>query len=229
MPVHFMEGAHYQTLYGCQIHQCVPEPDEKRVRIRVHSPYKAHAALGLDGINLHYLAFDWEEDTDLLMEEYPGLKRIIEKEDGSYPDTMTVTEWNDKDYRLFLVDGKYVDDLPLVKHGWGFVPAVIIPNIIGTGSIWSRSDAQQAVYMSQIFSEVISMQHDALFQQVHDQILAFADKPITQMAVGPYQITQFERDAKVQLLHQGMNLPDVGTSLSVLERLIRLQGGCRRS
>jgi len=225
MPIKFMEGAHYQTLYGCQIHQCVPEPDEKRVRIRVHSPYRAHALTGLDGINLHYLAFDWEEDTDLLIDEYPGLKAVIKKKDGSYPDTMTVTEWNDKEYRLFLVGGKYVEDLPLVRHNWGFVPAVIIPNIIGTGSLWSRSDAQQAVYMTQIYSEVISMQHDALFQQVHDQILAFADKPITQMAVGPYQITQFERDAKVQMLHQGINLPDVGTSLATLERLIRLQGG----
>ena len=225
MPLHFMEGAHYQTLYGCQIHQCVPDPEAKRVRKRVLSPYRAHASMALDGINLHYLACDWEEDTDLLIDEYPALARRLKKKDGSYPETCMVTEWNDKEYRLFLIDGQYFDDLPLVKHDWGFVPAVIIPNVIGTGSIWSRSDAQQAVYMSQIYSEVISMQHDALFQQVHDQILAFADKPITQMAVGPYQITQFERDAKVQMLHQGINLPDVSASLAVLERLIRLQGG----
>jgi hypothetical protein len=225
MTINFMSGAHYQTLYGCQIHQCVPDPDSKRVKKRVISPYHAHARTSLDGINLHYLAFDWDEDTDLLVEEYPGLKKILKKEDGEWPETMKVTEWNDKNNRLFMVDGKYVEDLPLVEHNWGFVPAVVIPNIIGTGSIWSRSDAQQAVYMTQIFSEVISMQHDALFQHVHDEVLAFADKPITQMAIGPHQMTQFEKDATVRMLHQGMNLPDVSASLAVLERLIRLQGG----
>jgi len=225
MSIHFMEGAHYQTLYGCQIHQCVPDPDMKRVRKRVLSPYRAHARTGLDGINLHYLAFDWDEDTDLLVEEYPGLKAMLKKEDGEWPETMKVTEWNDKNHRLFLVDGKYVEDLPLVTHNWGFVPAVVIPNIIGTGSLWSRSDAQQAVYMTQIFSEVISMQHDALFQQVHDQVMVFADKPVTQFGVGPHQFTQFEREAKVNMLHAGVALPDVSASLAVLERLIRLQGG----
>jgi hypothetical protein len=221
MDIHFLEGAHYQTLYGCQIHQCIPDPEAKRIYKRVASPYHAHARVGMDGINLHYLAFDWEEDAELLRDEYPGVRHVLDAK----ADTVKITEWNDKNVRLFLIDGKYVEDLPYVEHNWGFVPAAIIPNIVGTGSIWSRSDAQQAVYLSQILSEEISMEHDALFQHVHDDVFVFADKPINQMGVGPYEITQVEKDAKVQLLHQGLALPEIGSSLATLERLIRLQGG----
>jgi hypothetical protein len=225
MDIHFLEGAHYQTLYGCQIHQCIPDPDKKSIIKRVSSPYHAHARLSLDGINLHYLAFDYEEDTDLLVEEFPGLSRHVKKEDGRFPDTMTVTEWNDRNYRMFLVNGEYVDDLPLVHHGWGFVPAVIIPNIVGTGSIWSRSDAQQAIYLAQVISEEISMAHDALFQHVHDQVIIKADKPVNQFSSGPYEYLQIEKEADFKLLHAGLQLPDISASLSTLERILRLQGG----
>ena len=39
MSIRFMEGAHYQTLYGCQIHQCVPDPEKKSASPkRVHLP-----------------------------------------------------------------------------------------------------------------------------------------------------------------------------------------------
>lgn len=230
LPVKFLEGAHYSTLFGCQIPQVVPDFDSRRIRIRVNSPYRCHARVGLDGINLHHLAFDWDEDTDLLAEEYPEIKPIIDKKKSKLglsttPGNMVVTEWNDANHRMFLVDGQWIEGLPMVTHNWGFVPAAVIPNIVGTGSLWSRGDAQQVIGLAQTLSEVLSMSHDALFQQVHDQILIFADKPFNQMGIGPFEITQVEKGAQVQLLHGGQSLPAVGNSVAMLERLIRLMGG----
>jgi len=43
MTEQFLDGAHYRTLYGAEVVYALPEPEEKRVRIRVASPYRCHA------------------------------------------------------------------------------------------------------------------------------------------------------------------------------------------
>ena len=230
MVIQSMEDAHYRTLFGSTAAIVLPDPGEKRVRIRLTSPYHCHARYKLNGTSLHHLAWDYEEDTELLAESYPDLKRYLKGERVAgrikFPENLKVTEWNDENTRLFMVQDTWFPGLPLVEHGWGLVPGSVIPNLVGTGSIWSRSDSQQVVHISQLISELMSMNYDAVFQKVYDEPVVFGEKPITQFAAGPFEITQVhDKDGRMELMHGNLQLPDVQASLTNLERFARLMGG----
>jgi hypothetical protein len=229
MVMRFLEGAHAQLLFGSQIPYVVPDPDLDVVEIRVKTPYRAYARAQTDGVALHYLGFQTDEDSELLFDLYPNLHKVIKGEKRGditvYPDEFTVTEWMDKDHRFFLVDGQWIEDLPYVEHKWGFVPGVVIPNVVGTGNIWSHPEVTQVIGIAQIMSETISMAHDGLFQQVYDTPVLFDDRPVTQLTSGPYEALQLSSDAKIQMLHGGQSSPEVSQALATLERYFRLVGG----
>jgi hypothetical protein len=229
LDVQMIAGSHYMTLMGSQVVYSCPVPSEDRIRIKIKAPYRCCAKYKLDSLDLHHLAWDTDEDTEMILDMYPSLAdKIAEKKGGriiSMPETVTYTEWNDENYRFFLVNDKWVEELPTVQHNWGFVPGAIIPNVIGTGSIWGRSDAQQVVHLSQVLSEVISMEVDGLFERIYDDVFIFDDNPIRQIANGPREWTQLSKDAHVQLLRAGMASNDISNMKGTLERLIRLIGG----
>ena len=230
MVIQFVEDTHYRTLYGSTAVYVMPEPSQKRVRIRVRPPYRCHSRYKMDGSLLHHLAWDMDEETEMLAEMYPGIKRFLKGERVAgrvrFPTTMRVTEWNDENNRIFLIDDTWYPDLPLIEHNWGFVPGTVIPNVLGTGSIWARSDAQQVIHLSQMISELMSMSYDAVFQKVYDEVVAFSEKPISQLSAGPFELTQIhDTGGRLELMHSGMALPDIQSSLGNLERYGRLVGG----
>ena len=232
MTEQFLDGAHYRTLFGSEVVYLMPEPDLERVRMRVASPYRCHAKRMPYSPELHHLAFDIDYDTEELVEDYPECLPIIEKKGRMvggrmvYPEEVVVTQWMDRQCRFFLVEDEWIEGLPYVMHGLGYVPGTVIPNVAGINNVWGRSDAHQLVHLSQLISELISMSYDATFQRVYDELVFFADKPITDISAGAFEALQVhQKDAKVELMHAGLQLPEIQTNLSNLERFGRLVAG----
>lgn len=226
-----LHGAHWLSLFGSEILRAVPDPKDKRVRINVESPYRAHARPAKNGRDLLYVAFEWDEQTVELLDEYPDLAELLphEKRGGKlfYDEQTVVTEYMDAETRLFLVGESdiWIEDMPYLDHNWGIVPAVVVPNMVGTGSIWGRPDAQMVVHLSQVVSEVLSLGLDALYEHVHDKVLVFDDNEVRQIEGGPREWLQFSSNAQVKMLHSQSNVPEISAVMGILERMARLSSG----
>jgi hypothetical protein len=206
----------------------LPYWDVGRVFMDVRSPYRTyvrHANLRGD---LMYMAWEYEEETETLLEEHPQAEEIIARmanasHDGRNvrPRSVTVSEWYDTDCRLKLINGEWTEGLPYVEHKWGFVPGRVVPNITGVG-IWGASEAQQMVHLAQLYSELLSMMQDGMFRSLYDPIVIFDDIPIKKIDVGQNQAIQLSSKAHTGTLRQGVKMPEATENLGVLERLMRL-------
>jgi hypothetical protein len=125
-----------------------------------------------------YVAFDYDEYTEVVLEQYPEVEAMFRgKAERSRPETVTVTEWWDQDYRMLLINRAWVPGMPMVRHNLGFVPARVVQNIVGPG-FWGRSDVYQILHITQLYSELISMVQDAIYRSVYVPPSIFGDTEI---------------------------------------------------
>lgn len=232
MDFRIQEGAHYRSLHGAELCYCLPDPTDKRVRIESRSPYRTYARLINNRRELMYMGWDWEEVTEYVLEMYPTVEKYLDETNGvtrkggrtTYPDKIVMTEWYDRNNRVVLVGDKWVDDMPYVNHKWGFVPGQVIPNIVGVG-LWGQSDALYAVHLSQLYSEMLSMVQDGLFQNIYDIPIIFDDQPVGKVQVGPHEALQMSSKAHTGSLRGDVKMAEGSLILDILERVARIGSG----
>ncbi len=218
-------GAHYSTLFGAKIMTVFPFLDEKRVRLEIRSPYRAYARPIDRRGNLMYVAFDYDEYTEVVLEQYPEVEAMFRgKAERSRPETVTVTEWWDQDYRMLLINRAWVPGMPMVRHNLGFVPARVVQNIVGPG-FWGRSDVYQILHITQLYSELISMVQDAMYRSVYDPPIIFDDNEIKTLDVRMGEAIQLSANARVGTLRSNVQVPEANAMLALLEHLARIGSG----
>lgn len=226
------QGAHYRSLHGAELLYALPDPEDKRVRIETRSPYRSYARLLSARRDLMYMGWDWEDYTDSVLAQWPGLEQHLTEQHGVYrngrivkfPDMLTMTEWYDRTNRIVMAKDVWVPDMPWVEHNWGFVPGQVVPNILGVG-LWGQPDVLHAVHLSQLTSELLSMLLDGVFQGVYDPAIIFDDNPIGTVNLGPHEVLQLSRNARTGSLRQNVKLPEGSLILDMMERMARLASG----
>jgi len=232
LDMRIQEGAHYRSLHGAELLHCLPSPEDHRVRIDTRSSYRSYARLLNAQRDLMYMAWDWEELTDYVLEMWPQIEALLGPEDGvkkkgaktSYPERITMTEWYDRTNRIVMVHDKWVDGMPWAEHKWGFVPGQVVPNIPGVG-LWSQPDVVPAVHLSQLYAELLSMGVDGIFQTIYDVPILFDDNRVEKITVGTHEALQMSKDAHTGSLRSNVKIPETHLLLEVLERVARLGSG----
>ncbi len=232
LDIRVQEGSHYRTLHGAELLHCLPDPDDHRVRIDTRSPYRCYARLLNRRRELMYMAWDWEEVTEYVLSMWPAVERTLGEEDGvfrkggqtRFPDKLLMSEWYDRTNRVVFASDKWVEDMPWAEHNWGFVPGFIIPNIVGVG-LWGESDVQHAVHLSQLYSELLSMMQDGIFQSIYDVPIIFDDNQVGKIEVGPHEALQMSSKARTGSLRQNVKMPEGNLILDILERVARIGSG----
>jgi len=227
------EDAHYRSLHGGSLRYALPDPSDKRVRIEARSSYKTYARLKNARRDLMFMAWDWDEDTEYVLDQFPGVERyFINNVEGwelkgerlSYPDKVTMTEWYDEKNRLVMVNDTWIEAMPWAVHNWGFVPGQVVPNIVGVG-LWGQSDALYAVHLAQLYSETLSMMQDGIFQTIYDIPIIFDDNAVGKIQIGPHEALQMSSGAHTGTLRGNVKMPEGNLILDILERTARLGAG----
>lgn len=119
-------GAHNVALYYSTVWFVRWDKELDHPVITSRRPSETYPITRRNGQDLACCMFAWQEDAEVLAENYPEVKRLLSGGTGR-PGLVDVIEYvDDKDYGI-VVGGEFVSLIEGGKHDLGFVPVVITP------------------------------------------------------------------------------------------------------
>jgi hypothetical protein len=150
------------------------------------------------------------DDLDWVIYEYEELGSVIQSEFGVTVRSRKVTaiEYIDREYRtLFIADGSNKHKLAQVKHDYGFVPSVPVPNLIVPRRAHGSSDIEQSVGMNQYLIHLFNLERYGIEEVLFSPIILIGpQKAPEELEMGPDAVWG------VELGGGAMRLPPVQTT-----------------
>jgi hypothetical protein len=169
------------------------------------------------------------DDLEWVIYEYDELGSVINKKFGVTVRSTKIKaiEYIDKQWRiLFIADGGTRKTLASVRHGYGFVPSVPVPNLIVPRRAHGSSDIEQAVGMNQYLIHLFNLERYGIEEVLFSPIILIGpQKAPEELEMGPDAVWGVELGGGAMRLPPVQTTPDMHIQMNRSIDYIRMNTG----
>ncbi len=190
--------------------------------ITTRSPGETYPMTRRGGDELSYCLFRWEEDAEVVAEEYPEARSILEGVRPGSQQQVEVIEYVDRSDYCIVVHGKrksLFGQKP-ASHNLGFCPVVVVPGSQVGGELFPMSAIDQLVAMNDYLNRFQTKWGDALEQVLFGWHMYEADEDVP-FNTGPGAVNRMPQGANYQYVQPSSPPREVFAHLQQVESIMR--------
>lgn len=184
------QSTYYERAYGWSVMGALPNLKDKRVELVSYDPRCCYPVFKLGSkVFLRELFVAWKETPASVKAQYPNFQTDGESEDEKVDVVMYFSE----DERAVFADGQLLNG---IKHGWGFVPFVVIP-CMQTPSGLGIGDVHQTVGLAIAGNKLHNLMYQYIYENVNADTAVFSDDDIDPpVGFQGRKLWKFSRDSR---------------------------------